>query len=123
MTLKTGEIRTHNNRRNNNVKVFQSLRLKLRACLHGGGGPQEGEVACLAVVKKWPAFTCKLTTPGSRGDITRCRSVVARHADRENGGQTTHFGSQCSFRLIICSRCNTSVLWLFAVTFDEFGAL
>ena len=37
---------------------------RLRACLHGGGGPQVGEVTRLAVVEKWPAFTCKLTTPG-----------------------------------------------------------
>ena len=43
---------------------------KLRACLHGGGGPQVGEVTRLAVVEKWPAFTCKLTTPGFRGDFT-----------------------------------------------------
>ena len=43
---------------------------RLRACLHGGGGPQVGEVTRLAVVEKWPAFTCKLTTPGSRGDFT-----------------------------------------------------
>ena len=42
----------------------------VRACLHGGGGPQVGEVTRLAVVEKWPAFTCKLTTPGSRGDFT-----------------------------------------------------
>ena len=35
------------------------------ACLHGGGGPQVGEVTRLAVVKKLHAFTCKLTTPGS----------------------------------------------------------
>ena len=45
--------------------------LGLRACLHGGGGPQVGEVTRLAVVEKWLAFTCKLTTPGSRGDVTR----------------------------------------------------
>ena len=44
--------------------------LALRACLHGGGGPQVGEVTRLAVVEKWPAFTCKLTIPGSRGDFT-----------------------------------------------------
>ena len=43
----------------------------LRACLHGGGGPQVDEVTRLAVVEKWPAFTCKLTTPGSLGDVTR----------------------------------------------------
>ena len=43
---------------------------RVRACLHGGGGPQVGEVTRLAVVEKWPAFTCKLTTPGSRGDFT-----------------------------------------------------
>ena len=42
-----------------------------RACLHGGGGPQVGEVTRLAVVEKWLAFTCKLTTPGSRGGFTR----------------------------------------------------
>ena len=39
----------------------------VRVCLHGGGGPQVGEVTCLAVVEKWPAFTCKLTTPGVPG--------------------------------------------------------
>ena len=95
----------------------------LRPCLHGGGGPQVGEVTRLAVVEKWPAFTCKLTTPGSRGDVTRRCCVVARRANRENGGRTTHFGGQCSFPFIICSRHNISVLWLFTVTFDEFGAL
>ena len=95
----------------------------IRACLHGGGGPQVGEVTRLAVVEKWPAFTCKLTTPGSRGDFTRCCCVGARHVSRENGGRTTHFGSQCSFPLIICSRYNISVLWLFTVTFDDLARL
>ena len=33
-------------------------------------GDRVGEVTRLAVVEKWPAFTCKLTTPGSRGDFT-----------------------------------------------------
>ena len=47
-----------------------NIKMRLRACLHGGGGPQVGEVTRLAVVEKWPAFTCKLTTPGSRGDFT-----------------------------------------------------
>ena len=91
----------------------------LRACLHGGGGPQVGEVTHLAVVEKWPAFTCKLTTLGSRGDITRRCFVVTRHVNRENGRRTTHFGGQCSFPLIICSHCNISVLWLFTVTFYD----
>ena len=75
------------------------------------------------MVEKWLAFTCKLTTPGSRGDVTKRCYVVTRHVNRENGGRTTHFGGQCSFPLIICSRCNISVPWLFTVTFDEFGAL
>ena len=96
---------------------------ELRACLHGGGGPQLGEVTRLAVVEKWLAFTCKLTTPGSRGDVTRRCCVVSRHVNRENGERRTHFGGQCSFPLIICSRCNIPVLWLFTITFDEFGAL
>ena len=50
-------------------------------------------------------------------------ALVVRHVNRENGGRTTHFGGQCSFPFIICSRCNIPVLWLFTVTFDEFGAL
>ena len=95
----------------------------VRACLHGGGGPHVGEVIRLAVVEEWLVFTCNLTTPGSRGDLTRRCYVVTRHVNRENGGRTTHFGGQCSFPLIICSRCNISVLSLFTVTFDEFGAL
>ena len=37
----------------------------LRACLHGGGGHQVGEVTRLAVVEKLNAFTCNLTTPGA----------------------------------------------------------
>jgi len=56
----------------------------LRACLHGGAGPQVGEATRLAVVKKWPAFTCKPATPGSRGDVIRRCCVVARHVNREN---------------------------------------
>ena len=95
------------------AKGFQRDFEALRACLHGGGGPQVGEVTRLAVVEKWPAFTCKLTTPESRGDVTRRCCVVARHVNRENGGRTTYFGGQCCFPLIICSRCNISVLWLF----------
>ena len=99
-----------------------------RACLHGGGGPQVGEVTRLAVVEKWLAFTCKLTTPGSGVallDVVTCRILRGRyrHVNRENGGRTTHFGGQCSLPLIICSRCNISVPWLLTVTFDEFGAL
>ena len=74
--------------------------MRLRACLHGGGGLQVGEVTRLAVVEKWLAFACKLTTPGSRGDVTRRCYVVARHVNRENGGRTTHFSGQCSFPLI-----------------------
>ena len=69
----------------------------LRACLHGDGGPQEGEVTRLAVVEKWPAFTCKLTTPGSRGDVTRCCCVVDRHVNRENGGRTAHLAVSVIF--------------------------
>ena len=38
----------------------------LRACLHADGGPQVGEVTRLAVVEKWPAFTCNFATPGSQ---------------------------------------------------------
>ena len=71
------------------------------------------------MVEKWRAFTCNFATPGSRGDVTRRCCVVARHVNRENAGRTTHFGAQCSLPLIICSRRNISVLWLFTVTFDD----
>ena len=42
----------------------------LRACLHGGGEPQEGEVTRLAVVEKQNVFTCNLTTPGCWGEVS-----------------------------------------------------
>ena len=48
------------------------------------------------MVKKWPAFTCKLTTLGSRGKVSVACCVVARLVNRGNGGRTTHFGEQCS---------------------------
>ena len=59
--------------------LFKTL---FRACLHGGGGPQVGEVTRLAVVKKWPVFTSKFTTPESRDDVTRRCCVVARVVDK-----------------------------------------
>ena len=37
----------------------------------------------------------------------------------ENGGRTTHFGGQCDFIFIFCSRCSISMLWRFTVTFDD----
>ena len=43
---------------------------RLRASLHGGGGPQVGEVTRLAVVEKYNAFTCNLTTPGCWGEVS-----------------------------------------------------
>ena len=107
---KKGPITSHEN------TLYHPL---LRACLHGGGGPQVGEVTRLAVVDKWPAFTCKFTTPGSWGDVTRHCCVFASHVNRDNGGRTTHFCGQCSFPFSICSRCSISMLWLFTVTFDD----
>ena len=43
----------------------------IRACFHGGGGPQGGEVTRLGGVKNCPAFTCNLTTTPSRGALTQ----------------------------------------------------
>ena len=43
----------------------------IRACLHGGGGPQGSEVTRLGGVKKYSAFTCNLTTPPSRGALSQ----------------------------------------------------
>ena len=34
------------------------------------GGPQVGEVTRLAVIEKWNAFTCNLTTLGCRGEVS-----------------------------------------------------
>ena len=42
----------------------------LRACLHGGEGPQVGEVTRVAVIEKLNAFTCNLTTPGCWGEFS-----------------------------------------------------
>ena len=41
------------------------LSLTAKACLHGGGGPQVGEVTRLGGVRKEASFTCNLTTPPS----------------------------------------------------------
>ena len=46
------------------VKVRLVSNMSLRACLHGGRGPQVGEVTRLAVVEKKNASTYNLTTPG-----------------------------------------------------------
>ena len=100
---------------------MSALKDWLRACLHGGGGPQVGEVTRLPVVEKWLAFTCKLTTPESRGDITRRCYVVARHVNRENGGRMTHFGGQCSF-LAATFQCRGFLL-LLLMNLARFGAL
>ena len=45
--------------------------------------------------------------------------MVARHVNIENGGGMTHFGGQCYFIFIFCSRCSISMLWRFTVTFDD----
>ena len=34
------------------LKKYQSIYGRLRACSHGGGGPQVGEVACLGGVTR-----------------------------------------------------------------------
>ena len=49
-----------------------------RACLHGCGGPQVGEVTRLAVVEKWNAFTCN-----PRSAVVKFREVVVGLAIRE----------------------------------------
>ena len=43
------------------------MRTLFRACLHGGGGPQVGEVTRLAVVEKWQAFYMQTYNPGVPG--------------------------------------------------------
>ena len=102
---------------------MKSIDWKVRACLHGGGGPQVGEVTRLAVVEKWPAFTCKLTTPGSRGDVTRRSCVVARHVNRENGRRTTHFGGQCAFLSLSAIADTFQCCGFLLFPFFYFGAL
>ena len=44
---------------------------QIRACLHGGGGPQVGEVTRLGGVRNYPSFTCNLTTTPSRGALSQ----------------------------------------------------
>ena len=43
----------------------------LRACLHGGGAPQVGEVTCLGGVKNNPSLHAYLTTPPSWGALSQ----------------------------------------------------
>ena len=53
----------------------------LRACLHGGGGPQVGGVTCLGGLKK------KLTTLPSRGALSQDYWMVAKHVNKKNVGK------------------------------------
>ena len=43
----------------------------LRACLHGGGGPQVGEVLHLPVVKESWLSHAIFTTPGRWGEVSK----------------------------------------------------
>ena len=90
-----------------------------RACLHRGGGPHVGEVTHLIVVEKQLAFMCNLRTPRYRCEVTRGCSIVAKHVKRQNGGQTTHLGCQCTFLFTRCSCYHFSMLWLFIVTLND----
>ena len=42
------------------LSTKSQIYIELRACLHGGGGPQVGEVTRLAVVEEWPRLHAKL---------------------------------------------------------------
>ena len=42
---------------------FSFFKTRLKACLHGCGGPRIGVVIRLVVVKKWPAFAYSLEDP------------------------------------------------------------
>ena len=53
---------------------LNSKGLYLRACLHGGGCPREGEAALSGRVKKQPAFTCNLKTPPFRVALSQDRN-------------------------------------------------
>ena len=106
------------------ISMIHVVSCCLRACLHGGGGPQVGEVTRLAVVEKWSAFTCKLTTPGPRGDVIKRCCVVARHVNRrENGGRTTHLGVSVLFLSLSALAATFQCYGFFTVTFDDLARL
>ena len=67
-------------------------RMLLRACLHGGGGPQVGEVTCLCEVKNNPPLHAILQPrhPGVHFLKIIEWSLTARK--QEKSWQTTHFG-------------------------------
>ena len=58
--------------------------LDLRACLHGGRVPQ---VARLGGVKKKPSIICNTTIPPSRGALSQCYWMVAKHVNNKNPGK------------------------------------
>ena len=45
--------------------------------------------------------------------------MVAKHVNRQNGGQTTRLGCECTFPFTRCSCRHFSILWLFIVTFND----
>ena len=91
----------------------------LRACLHGGGGPQVGEVTCLGGVKKHPSFTCNLTTPPSRGALFQGYWMVAKHVNKKKCRQITCFGDLMHFYTHLMLLLQPSVQWRSIVNFNN----
>ena len=53
----------------------------LRACSHGSGGPQRGEVPHLPVVKK---YLCSHAAPGMRGEVQNAITwSLSTHINKE----------------------------------------
>ena len=83
---------------------------RIRARLHGGGGPQVGEVTRSGGVKTLPAFTRNLKKHAIPGYTSQDYWMVAKHVDKTNWRANDVFWWFC------CSCCNFSELWLPIVT-------
>ena len=64
----------------------------LRACLHGSGGPQVGEVTRLGGVKKKILLYMQPYNPAIAGVRSRDYWLVVKHVNKKKYWKTTCFG-------------------------------
>ena len=95
-------------------------RRQLRACLHGGGGPQVGEVTRLASRgRKTARVYMQIYNCQGPGEVTRGCCVVAKHVNRENGGRTTHLSVVVFSSHLLLSLQHFSAVSFFFVYFID----
>ena len=70
-------VALHENLFYRKFSLLRKKKQRLRACSHGGGGPQVGEVPNLPVVKESQPSHAIFTTPGRWGEVSKCFQIFS----------------------------------------------